>query len=126
MKKGRQDVIRQRFCAAALLALAALYGPQAFAQTVVDGSDRAIPADVRGKLLDIVRAQGGPQAQLRNLRRADSAGSIIYCGRLRAGGGDFVPVLINVTAGLAYALTDNLTGMMREAQEARLKVYRCL
>jgi hypothetical protein len=106
--------------------LAAIAALPAVAQTVVDGSDRTIPADVRARIFEIVRAQGGPKAELRDLRPAQTAGSIIYCGRVRIAGTSFVPLLVNVTAGIAYALTDNLTGREREFRKARLAVYRCL
>jgi hypothetical protein len=115
-----------RAAAAVLLALSLACGPAA-AQTVVDGSERGIPPADLAKLLEIVGSQGGKQAELRALRKADSVSSIMYCGRMRLPPGrNFVPILVNVTAGIAHALTDSLAGKEREYMEARLGVFGCL
>jgi hypothetical protein len=105
--------ISARAClAAALLVLALPLGPAAHAQTVVDGSDRAIPEGDLPRIVSLLAdGEVGKLAghELRALRRGSTVSSLIYCGEIRGPRlPRFAPFLANLTAGQRYVLLPGL------------------
>jgi hypothetical protein len=76
-----------------LAAVAVFYVVPAWSQSVVDGSDRSIPAEQRGGLMVSVKDNPdlGTGAQIRGLRPLRLNNGLYYCGQARVGSGAWQP-----------------------------------
>ena len=109
------------------LAAAAASVP-ASAQTVVDGSARALAAGQLEHIFKLAaeRIRDAASAQYRNIRRAQTT-STIYCGEVSSGdtGGRFVPFAANLSGGVLWVALPGQSPQVREQHQLRLVGFGC-
>jgi hypothetical protein len=88
-----------------LAAVAAFYVVPAWSQSIVDGSDRSIPADQRAKLIMSVNGNPdlGDRTQIRGLRPLRLNNGLYYCGQARVGAGGWSPFYYDTFSGVSSA-----------------------
>ncbi|MBV1704059.1 MAG: hypothetical protein KGQ28_04550 [Hyphomicrobiales bacterium] len=102
--------------------------PPALAQTIVDGSQSAVPPAQMTIILRVFAdATGlGPGVAIRALRPADGGDDRIWCGQVRVTPGrPFLPFYVNTYAGAVWTPFENLSAGERQTISNRISVFGC-